>query len=225
MIYKDAEIYLTECIHPDFNHLKYLGLDTKKDPNYLGSSVTLKWWINYLGRRYFTKTVLETITGTMRECCELEQKYILEHNAVKSPNYFNMNGEKLRSSVEDMPISLDYLVKTNSEISADYIRECLGEIRGKVRPYTFARRMLAKNILCILLYGSLKYNQEEFEYNRHSHYGTCRPEDLEEILSALAAEEYLDFDSNSIYIQDKLRENTPVILSPDHFKVVSIYNN
>ncbi len=225
MIYKNAEIYLTECTHPDFNHLKYLGLDTKKDPNYLGSSVTLKWWINYLGRRYFTKTVLETITGTMRECCELEQRYILEHNAVRSPNYFNMNGEKSRSSVGDMPISLDYLVETNSNVSSDYISKCLGNLKGSVKPYTSTKRMLAKNILCMLLYGSLKYDQKEFEYNRHSNYGTCRPEDLEEILSALAAKEYLDFDSNSIYIQDRLRYGIPLSLTPDHFKVVSIYNN
>lgn len=224
MVYKDAEIYLTECIHPEYTHLRYLGLDTKKDPNYLGSSITLKWWINYLGRRYFRKTVLELVTGTMSNCCEVEQRYILEHDAVKSPNYFNMNGEKRRSSIEDMPVSLDYVINPESTVAIDYVDKCLQDIKMGFKLLTAAKRLLAKNILCMLLYGNLKYGQEDFEYNCYGYYGTCRPEDTQEILSALAAGGFLDFDSISIYIRESLVDDIPLALSHEHFNVITITN-
>lgn len=224
MIYKDAEIYLVECTHPDYTHLRYLGLDTKKDPNYLGSSTVGKWWINYLGRRYFRKSILETITGTMGECCALEQKYILQHNAVKSPNYFNMNGERKRSSVEDMPVSLEYVVNPASDVARDYINQCMESIRSNFGLFTASKRLLAKNIVCMLLYGNLKYDQEDFEYNYFGHYGSCRPEDTQEVLSSLSSADLVDFDSINIYIGDKLLEKMPVVITHEHFEVLTISN-
>lgn len=221
-VYEDAEIYLTECIHPDFNHLRYIGLDTKCDPNYLGSSVTLKWWINYLGRRYFRKTILERVSGTMKECCKVEQRYILEHNAVKSPNYFNMNGEKQRASIEDTPVSMDYTVRPSTIVASDYIDLCLRDLQYSIKMFSSAKRKLAHNILCTILYGYLKYDQEEFEYCKYTHYGACKPEDTQEVLSALAGREFLDFDSIAITIQDKLVDDLPASVTSEHFKVLSI---
>lgn len=221
-VYKDAQIYMTTCRHPDFKHLRYIGLDTKCDPNYLGSSVALKWWINYLGRRFFRKQVLDTVTGSMRRCCEVEQRYILEHDAVKSPNYFNMNGGRRNSLVEDTPISLEYVISPKTPIASDYIDTCLRDLQKSINLFSASKRKVAHNILCVMLYGYLLYEQEEFEYSQYSNYGACTPEDMQSILSALAGRELIDFNSINVLIQDKLVDDLPSTITYEHFKVLSI---
>lgn len=224
MIYENAEIYLTKCTHPDFKELRYLGLDTKKDPNYLGSSVALKWWINYLGRRYFKKTILERVTGTMSECCEVEQKYILEHDAISDRNYLNMNGERKRPSITEKPIDLYFVVKPKTSTSQDFVSNHLERLSRVVNKFTLIKRHMAKDILSMVIYGHLKYGQEYFEYNKYSNYGSCRPEDLQDILSGFCGLNILDYTSNDIIINEEFAKKIPSVLDHTHFTVTKFDN-
>ena len=221
--YNKAEIYLTECTHPNFSHLKYLGLDTKCDPNYLGSSVTLKWFINYLGRSYFKKTVLETISGTMSELCAIEQNYIIDHNAVKDPTFFNMNGGTRNSSVEDKLIDMNYTVRPVAPVAQEYIEKCIEKVRPSLRFFSHSRSQLISRILCMIIYGWTKYDQEQFEYNKYSYYGTCKPEDLQDILSALSNVGIADSGMENIKITEQFMDDLPSDIVHDLFKVQSIY--
>ena len=131
MIYKNAEIYMTTCNHPDYRFLKYIGLDTKKDKDYMGSSVVLKWFFNLIGRSYFQKEILDTVTGTMSDCCDVEQSYIVDHNALKDPNYLNMNGKRPDSN-STREITLDHSVNAISSGSRELMSKILNDIKGSM---------------------------------------------------------------------------------------------
>ena len=220
MQYKDAEIYLTSCTHPDYSFIRYLGLDTKKDKNYLGSSVVLKWFISLIGRSYFKKQILETVSGSMRDCCELEQKYILQHDAVRDPNYLNMNGGKQRLSSGESVISLDFSVNPTTDASKGFIREVLLEVRNNIHFYTFARGQLSSQIISALLYSFFKYGQEGFEYSKYSNYGGCTPEAVEEVVTCLTGIGYIEHTGTTILITSKLIESIPDILGCEDFNSI-----
>ncbi len=222
--YSKAQIYLTECTHPQYTNLRYIGLDTKCDPNYLGSSVALKWWINYLGRNNFTKTVLEEITGTMTELCSIEQKYILEHDAVRSPFYFNMNGGSRAASIEDMVIDMNYIVRPTSTLSQTFVDKTISDMRESMGFFSHSKRQLASRVLCMMLYGYIKYDQCEFEYNSYTHYGTCKPEDFQDILSALSNLNIANSGLGNIIPTEEFLDSLPE-LSHEHFSVQLTQNH
>lgn len=217
MKYNDAEIYLTSCTHPEYSFLRYIGLDTKKDKNYLGSSIVLKWFINKLGRSYFSKEVLDTVSGSMAECCELEQKYILEHDAVRNQDYLNMNGGKQGISCKDVVMSFDFSVVPSTSVSKDFIKKVMMDVRDNIYFHTFARGQLASQIICILLYGFIKYEQVDFEYSTYSSYGGCSSDAVEEVVSCLSSLGYIDSSGSIISITNKLIESTPDTLGCEDF--------
>lgn len=216
--YDKAQIYITRCVHPSFNHLAYIGLDTKCDPNYLGSSVTLKWWINYLGREHFSKEILETVSGNMVEVCKREQFYIDSHNAVVNPNYFNMNGSKTYD-VEDFAVGLDFWVKPETESAKRF----LSQLSAQTHKLTAASLRALKNAVSVMVYGALKYEQTEFEYVEGKIYPYCSHcEDFSEALSALHNLGVVNHGTFSVKLRQEFIDNLPEDIWHNHFKVKSI---
>lgn len=208
--YNKAQIYLTTCTHPEFNYLRYIGLDTKACPDYKGSSVTLKWFMNKIGRSYFRKEVLEVCSGTMKEVCKIEQDYIIKHNAVKDPNYLNMSGGTSKFLSEDCIVSLDYILKPTETIAQDFINNIVNTMKESIKPLNHSKKQLTRRILSMVIYGYLKYDQESFEYNKYQYYGSCTDIDLQDILSTMANLNILDSGFSTITITQSFIEDIPL---------------
>ncbi len=217
--YNKAEIYLTICTHPDFDYLRYVGLDTKCDPNYMGSSVTLKWFINKVGRSYFKKEILEVCSGTMRELCRVEQKHIFSHDAVKDPNYLNMNGIINKSLQEDAVINMEYILRPSQPLSQNFVAHIVSMLKGSMKFFDYRKQQLARRIVSMVCYGYLKYDQTTFEYSKYSHYGSCSEKDLQDILQAMANKGILDSDFNLIEITEFFISEIPPYLEYEEFVI------
>lgn len=220
--YEEAEIYLTTCTHPDYTHLKYVGLDTKCDPHYIGSSVVLKWWVNYLGRQNFKKEILEHVSGTMVEMCSVEQGYILKYDAVRNPNFLNMNGGKQGLSVVDYSLSMDFNITATSKVSQEFVGGILRGILDSGVSLSQDKKNLAARVLSMALYGYLKYEQERFEYSKYSNYCGCDSGSVSSLIGLLADYGWIGTDGDFIFIQDKLIDAIPEELLYTHFKSVVV---
>lgn len=220
--YEIGEIYLTSCTHPSHTNLKYIGLDTKCDPNYIGSSVVLKWWVKFLGRQHFNKTVVCKVSGSMSEMCKVEQEYILRYDAVRNPDFLNMNGGQQGLSAEDYVISMDFHIEPTSQISQGFINSILRGFTEKGIPLSQGRKNVASRVLCVALYGYLKYEQEQFEYSEYKNYCGCDPESVSDVLNLLVGSGWIDVVGGFIVIHDKLIEEIPDGLLYTQFKSVIV---
>lgn len=223
-LYNNAEIYLTSCTHPQHDNLRYLGLDTKCDPSYLGSSTVLKWWIKYLGRSYFTKSVIATVTGSMSDCCATEQRYILRHDAINDPNYLNLNGGKLQTQIGERMLDLEAAFMPRSSAASSFISGVCEELSGTFSFYPNMMRQLSSKILCMLVYGSLVYDQSEFEYNEYLSYGSCDADTLDSVLNSLVLLGYLDLIGGMLVITEKLLDAIPPDVNQYGFRIDTQYN-
>lgn len=77
------------CTTNLLNGRRYIGLDSKNDPNYLGSGKILKTAIARYGRENFRKDIL-THCKNMEDLCKMEAFYIKRLNAVESPKFYNI---------------------------------------------------------------------------------------------------------------------------------------
>ena len=71
------------------NGRKYIGLDSKNNPSYLGSGKAFKLSIKKYGKENFNKEIL-CYCGSMEELLEKEKYYIREYNAVDSKEFYNI---------------------------------------------------------------------------------------------------------------------------------------
>jgi group I intron endonuclease len=89
----DCYIYLTTNL---INGKKYIGSRdktlTKGHGVYLGSGVNLKLAIKKYGRQNFKKEILEECSKEERY--NLENYYINKYNAIKNPNFYNLEGAR-----------------------------------------------------------------------------------------------------------------------------------
>tara|TARA_Y100000310_G_scaffold326851_1_gene392326 strand:+ start:2499 stop:3182 length:684 start_codon:yes stop_codon:yes gene_type:complete len=200
-VYTKAQIYKTTCTHPDYQNLGYIGLDTKCDPLYLGSSVVLKWWIQRLGRSHFRKEILEEVSGDMAILCNREQDYIEMYEAVSSPDYFNLNGRSRRTVITDNILTMDYVVIPTSHQSQMLIAEIIEQLSCVVF-MTHSKSQTSSRVLSLLAYGHLKYEQGSFEYTQQKHYGSCTDTAFEGILSGLCELGYIDLVEGTIIPTD-----------------------
>lgn len=79
-------VYLTTNT---INNKKYIGVDSKNDPKYLGSGKQLKQAINKYGVESFTKEILKEFK-TKKEAYLYEIEMIIKFNAVESNEYYNI---------------------------------------------------------------------------------------------------------------------------------------
>ena len=218
-----AQIYLITCSHPDYNDLKYIGLDTKCLDSYMSSSTVVKWHINKLGRKYFHKEILEEVSGTMSEICKVEQEYIRDLNAVKDPSFMNMSGGRQIGSAEELLIDLSWNIQPSHHNSKSFINEIIKECSNGIKMFSHRRQLMVR-VLSMACYGYLKYQQEGFEYSGYTYYGSSKPEDTQLILTSLAECGILDSGLDLITMTDdfieRLEDNN---INYKHFNVESVY--
>ncbi len=96
-----AQIYKVEFKINDKNYI-YIGLDTKCDPNYFGSSLIIYHYQRVFGKKIFKKTILEDLKNISHsDLCAIEQNYIRKaKNSPKKNNQLSINytGQNKRDS-------------------------------------------------------------------------------------------------------------------------------
>ena len=216
IFYKDAQIYLTTCTHPKYLDVRYLGLDTKKSPTYYGSSTVLKWIIGNIGKSYFKKEILDTVSGDMATCCALEQIYILEHDAVRNPAYLNMSGGRQRRSTTNNLIDFKYSMSSGIR-AKEFTSEVIEELASRVVNCTFQKNAFANKTICMMAYAFLRYEQTEFEYSVFELYGLGSTDAVEEVLSCLSLLGYVEKYTGSIEIRPEFILKIPENLTHEDF--------
>ena len=100
-IIEQAQIYKVEFRVGSRNYI-YIGLDTKCDPNYFGSSLVIYHYERVFGDSLFQKEILEELSNiSYTELCAVEQKYIREAKAYAQKNNchsINYTGANRRES-------------------------------------------------------------------------------------------------------------------------------
>tara|TARA_R100000963_G_C4565602_1_gene52583 strand:- start:5 stop:358 length:354 start_codon:yes stop_codon:yes gene_type:complete len=91
-IIEKAEIYKISFEVAGKNFI-YIGLDTKSNPNYFGSSLIIYHYKRIYGKEIFTKELLESLNNiTYVNLCAIEQQYIKEYKKdQKNNNYYSVN--------------------------------------------------------------------------------------------------------------------------------------
>lgn len=77
------------CTTNLINGRKYIGLDTKNNPKYLGSGKAFKLALKKYGKENFSKEILY-YCNNLQELLEKEEFFIKINNAVKSKEYYNI---------------------------------------------------------------------------------------------------------------------------------------
>lgn len=72
------------------NGKKYIGMDRKNDPTYLGSGLYIKQAIKKYGKDNFIKEVLE-VCNSMEHLLEREKFWIKYYNASEDKNFYNIH--------------------------------------------------------------------------------------------------------------------------------------
>lgn len=108
-IFNKAQIYKVEFSIGKKKYI-YIGLDTKCDPSYYGSSLVIYHYQRVYGNNIFNKTILEDLTNiTHSDLCAIEQSYIrefkkdLKYSGRLSINYTGKNRRDSGPSL-DIPI-------------------------------------------------------------------------------------------------------------------------
>lgn len=73
----------------NINGKKYIGKDSKNNPNYLGSGKYLKLAIKKYGRENFSKNILQ-YCSSLEELNQAEVEWIVQLNCKNSENYYNV---------------------------------------------------------------------------------------------------------------------------------------
>ncbi|SVC59632.1 uncharacterized protein METZ01_LOCUS312486 [marine metagenome] len=123
-IIEQAQIYKVEFTVGSRNYI-YIGLDTKCDPNYFGSSLVIYHYQKVFGNSLFQKEILEELSNiSYTELCAVEQKYIRESKAyAQKNNYYSINytGSNRRESGPkiDIPVLGEQIINEAKLIGLD----------------------------------------------------------------------------------------------------------
>ena len=80
-------VYLTTNL---INNKKYIGVDSKDDPNYFGSGIIIRNSIKKHGKENFSKIILEENTD-IQYLFEREKYWIEKYKAVESTDFYNIS--------------------------------------------------------------------------------------------------------------------------------------
>lgn len=81
------------CVYLTINKIngkKYIGVDTKDDPNYFGSGVIIKESIKKYGKNNFVKEILEK-SEDIKYLFDKEKEWISKYDALNSVDFYNLS--------------------------------------------------------------------------------------------------------------------------------------
>lgn len=136
-IIERAEIYKVEFTVGDRDYI-YIGLDTKCDPNYFGSSLVIYHYERVFGDSLFQKEILEELLNiSYTDLCSVEQKHIRESKEYSRKNNchsINYTGENRRESGPkiDIPVLGEQIINEAKLIGLDLRMASVG--MGVIKP-------------------------------------------------------------------------------------------
>jgi hypothetical protein len=120
--------------------------------NYFGSNKELKKDIKDYGLNNFQRIILE-YANTKEELAELEKKYLLEHNAVKDPKYYNKHFPQANDWCTKSPLTPEHKMKISKKLK--------GKKRPNVKRKLFTNKLtseLQNQILSLYHAGNSIWN-------------------------------------------------------------------
>ena len=123
-IIEQAQIYKVEFTVGSTNYI-YIGLDTKCDPDYFGSSLVIYHYERVFGDSLFEKEILVELSNiSYTELCAVEQQYIRESKAYAQKNNchsINYTGANRRESGPkiDIPVLGEQIINEAKLIGLD----------------------------------------------------------------------------------------------------------
>ena len=120
--------------------------------SYFGSNKDLKKDIKEYGSNNFQRVILE-YANTKDELAELEKKYLLEHNAIEDPNYYNKHFPQAKDWCIKGPLTPEHRMKISKKLK--------GTKRCNVKRKQFTNKLtpeLQNQILSLYNTGSSVWN-------------------------------------------------------------------
>jgi len=118
----------------------YIGLDTKCDPDYYGSSLVIYHYQKVFGNSLFTKTILEDLTNISHtDLCSIEQRYIKDSKKLaksRKQHSINYTGQNRRDSGPKLDVAAlgKEIIKEAKKIDLDLRMASL--VGGIMKPTT-----------------------------------------------------------------------------------------
>jgi hypothetical protein len=129
-----------------------------------------------------------------------------------------MNGG--RTMIENgNAVDIDTLLVPTSSSASHYVADLCIEIGNTVPLFSTGKRQFAMRLVCMLVYGYVKYDQESFDYNVHETYGVCQSDEVSEILNSAVSAGIIDLAGGEIFITEKTIDSIPDGINSLGFKV------
>jgi group I intron endonuclease len=126
------------------NGKKYIGMDTKNNPNYLGSGSLILKAIKKYGRENFKKEILETCF-TIDELEKRETYWIEYFNALDDKNFYNLADVRKRGKNPFENKTAGELKNIFNKIKSKERNEKIGKANSKPKPKGFGDKISKAN--------------------------------------------------------------------------------
>lgn len=134
-------IYLIENL---INGKKYIGMDTKNNPNYLGSGILICKAIKKYGKHNFKKTILQ-VCSSIEELEVKETLWINHFNALKDDSFYNLEDNRKRGINPFANKTIQEKEVIFNKIKSKERNEKIGKSNSKPKPIGFGDKMKGPN--------------------------------------------------------------------------------
>jgi group I intron endonuclease len=126
------------------NNKKYIGMDTKNNPNYLGSGSLIMKAVKKYGRENFKKEILE-ICFTINELEKRETYWIKYFDALNDENFYNLADVRKRGKNPFENKTTEELKIIFNKIKSKERNEKIGKANSKPKPEGFGDKISKAN--------------------------------------------------------------------------------
>lgn len=122
------------------NGKRYIGMDTKNNPNYLGSGSLIVKAIKKYGKENFKKEILETCS-TINELEKRETYWIEYFDALNDENFYNLADVRKRGKNPFKNKTAEELKNIFDKIKSKERNKKIGKANSKPKPKGFGEKM------------------------------------------------------------------------------------
>jgi group I intron endonuclease len=130
-------VYLTTNL---INGKKYVGMDSNNNPNYLGSGTLILKAIKKYGQENFKKEILEECSN-IKDLETKETFWIKKFNALKNPNFYNLEDNRKRGTNPFQNKSKEEKEKIFNKIKSEERNKKIGKANSKPKPEGFGEKI------------------------------------------------------------------------------------
>jgi group I intron endonuclease len=130
-------VYLIENL---INGKKYIGMDTKNNPDYLGSGTLIKKAVKKYGKINFKKSILEHCSS-LNELEERETWWINYFNALERKDFYNLEDNRKRGINPFANKTPEELKEISNKIKSKKRNDKIGKANSKPKPKGFGEKL------------------------------------------------------------------------------------